>query len=107
VQNKDTMPAAPEHRTAMLSLIDNWQQSGLSQKAFCEQAQMKPHIFHYWYKCYRKQNNSAVARPAEQFIELGGQGVLPEPAIELLLTNGHRILFHHPVAASFIKAIIS
>jgi hypothetical protein len=107
VQNKDTMPAAPEHRSAMLSLIEGWQQSGLSQKAFCEQQQIKPHVFHYWYKCYRTQNNSVIARPAERFIELERPTVLPEPAIELLLTSGHRILFHHPVAASFIKAIIS
>jgi hypothetical protein len=106
-QNKATMHAAPEHRSAMLSLIESWHQSGLSQKAFCDQAQMKAHTFHYWYKCYRNQNNSPVARPAERFIELGPQTVLPEPAIELLLAGGHRILFHHPVAASFIKAIIS
>lgn len=51
------MRAAIEHRNTMFSLIENWQQSGLSQKAFCEQQQIAAHQFYYWYKCYRIQND--------------------------------------------------
>jgi hypothetical protein len=100
------MRAATEHCRSMFSLIENWQQSGLSQKSFCDQQQVRPHVFYYWYKCYRLQNKTPGEQPTKGFIELKPRGMLPEPAIELLLASGHRILFHHPVAASFIKAII-
>ncbi len=101
------MRATTEHRDAMFSLIKNWQQSGLSQKLFCDQRQIKAHVFYYWFKCYRAQNNTLVTQPAKRFIELHSQALLPEASVELLLANGHRILFHQPVAASFIKALVS
>ncbi len=101
------MPASAEHRNTMFSLIEKWQRSGLSQKSFCEEQQIKAHVFYYWFKCFRIQNNTLVVQSAKSFIELRSQAILPEASIELLLANGHRILFHQPIAASFIKAIIS
>jgi hypothetical protein len=46
-------------------------------------------------------------QPAKGFIELRSDPILPEAAIEVLLACGHRIFFHQPVAASFVKAVIS
>ncbi len=40
-------------REQMFSLITSWQQSGLSQKAYCEHHGIGYHVFHYWYKCFR------------------------------------------------------
>jgi hypothetical protein len=101
------MRSATEHRTAMFSLIVKWQQSELSQKAFCEHHQVVPHVFYYWYKCFRTQNNITAVQPAKGFIELHLQDAVQAASIEVLLCCGHRIFFHQPVAASFIKAIIS
>ncbi len=101
------MRAATEHRTTMFSLIVKWQQSGLSQKVFCKQHQIVPHVFYYWYKCYRTQNNVIAVQPVKGFIELHSQESQQTASIEVLLCCGHRIFFHQPVAASFIKAIIS
>lgn len=101
------MGATTEHRNAMFSLIENWQQSGLSQKNFCEQHQIAAHQFYYWYKCYRIKNDVPVVRGAKGFIELHSQGTAPEAGIEVLLLSGHRIYFNQPVAASFIKVLIS
>ena len=39
----------PEVRERMFELIEQWQQSGLSQKAFCEQHSIRYYVFHYWY----------------------------------------------------------
>jgi len=100
------MRAASEHRNMMFSLIENWQQSGLNQKTFCEQHQIASHQFYYWYKCYRVQND-VVIQPAKRFIELHAHNTQGEAAIEVLLSCGHRIYFNQPVAASFIKALIS
>ena len=100
------MGATTEHRNAMFSLIENWQQSGLSQKNFCEQHQIAAHQFYYWYKCYRIKNDVPVIQASKGFIELHWREPEPEAGIEVLLSCGHRILFHQPVAALFIKAII-
>ena len=101
------MWASIDYRRVMFSLIEKWQQSGLSQKGFCEAHQIKAPVFYYWYKCYRIQHNTLVVQPAKGFIELRSDPVLPEAAIEVLLACGHRVFFHHPVTASFLKAIIS
>jgi hypothetical protein len=101
------MGATTAHRNRMFSLIENWQQSGLSQKVFCEQQQIAAHQFYYWYKRYRTKNDIRLSSAAQGFVELHSQEPSPEAVIEILLSCGHRILFHQPVAASFIKAIIS
>jgi hypothetical protein len=89
-------------------MITSWQQSGLSQKAFCEQNGIRYHVFHYWYKCFRDLQSPAKD---EGFIPLSIQ---PSRAIngscvhvELLLPNGKCLLFHQPVSSDYLKAIIS
>jgi transposase-like protein len=101
------MRVSSEQREAMLSLIEQWQQSGLSQKAFYEQHKIPAHVFYYWYKRYRKQR-AGLDQPATSngFVQLQP---LPEPLagnIELQLTNGNRIIFHQPVSADYLKALI-
>lgn len=91
----------------MFSLISGWQQSGLSQKLFCEHNGIRYHVFHYWYKRFRNSqaiNNEATFIPL-QIKPL--QTAISKAGIELLLTDGRRILFNEPVSADFIKAIIS
>lgn len=91
----------------MFHLVTGWQQSGLSQKMYCEQNGIRYHVFHYWYKRYRDSN----ADPKDAaFIPLQIKPLQPAIAtagIELLLSDGRRILFNQPVSADFIKAIIS
>jgi hypothetical protein len=38
-----------EERVAKLKMITQWQQSGLSQSAFCAANKIAYHVFHYWY----------------------------------------------------------
>ena len=47
-----------EHRAAMLQMITQWQQSGLTQKAFCSSNNIAYHVFHYWYGVYRSKQNT-------------------------------------------------
>jgi transposase-like protein len=87
----------------MYAMIEQWQQSGLSQKAWCLQSGVSYHIFHYWYKRYRDKNNTATG---SSFAELKVQPPV-ESCVELLLPDGKRLLFHQPVSSDFLKAIIS
>ena len=91
----------------MFTLISRWKQSGLSQKAYCEQNQIRYYVFHYWYKRYRdEQSNSS--EPA--FIPLNLKPSLSDAGcanIEVVLADGKRILFHQAVTSNFLKAVIS
>jgi len=91
----------------MFNFIRGWQQSGLSQKMYCEQGGIRYHVFHYWFKRYRDKSPGHTEasfipiqiKPSETDARNAG--------IELILADGKRVLFHHPVSADFIKAIIS
>jgi hypothetical protein len=48
-----------EHRTNMLQMVTQWQQSGMSQKAFCTNYNIAYHVFHYWYGVHRSDKNNA------------------------------------------------
>jgi hypothetical protein len=91
----------------MIRMITFWKQSGLSQKAYCQQNNIRYHVFHYWYKWWRDQQDRVRA---DTFIPLD---VKPSPAdncscgIEILFPDGRRILFHQPVSSDFLKALIS
>lgn len=50
------MRSQPEVREQMFKLIEQWQQSRLTQNTFCEQQFIRYHVFHYWYKRYREQH---------------------------------------------------
>ncbi|MFZ6025752.1 MAG: IS66 family insertion sequence element accessory protein TnpA [Bacteroidota bacterium] len=42
-----------EIREQMMGMIANWQESGLTQRAFCSTNHIAYHVFHYWYGVYR------------------------------------------------------
>lgn len=48
-----------EHRAESLQMITQWQQSGLTQKAFCISNNITYHVFHYWYGVYRYNQNTS------------------------------------------------
>ena len=95
-------------REQMFSMIGLWQQSGLTQKSFCEQHHIRYHVFHYWYKCFR---DLQLPAKDEGFIPLKIQpsnSVNTSYApVELLLADGKRLLFHQPVSSDYLKALIS
>ena len=86
----------------MFGYIDQWQQSGLTQKAFCQQVNLAYHVFHYWYKRYRITESN----PASSFIKLGVCSSISSHT-ELVLPDGKRLLFHQPVSIDYLKALIS
>ncbi len=95
-------------RQQMFDMIICWQQSGLSQKAYCQQHNIRYHVFHYWYKCFRHLQSSAKD---EGFIPLKIRPVnsiyTASAVVELLLADGRRLLFHQVVTSDYLKALIS
>lgn len=97
------MQSKKEVQQQMFNYIEQWQQSGLTQKAFCQQLNLSYHIFHYWYKRYRIKESL----PVSSFVNLE----VSSPSIcshtELVLPDGKRLLFHHGVSVDYLKALIS
>ena len=87
----------------MFDHIDRWQQSGLTQKAFCREVNLAYHVFHYWYRRYR----IAESTPASSFIKLRVSTPSVSSSIELVLPDGKRLLFHQLVSIDYLKALIS
>lgn len=90
----------------MFQFIKSWQQSGVSQKIFCEQNGIGYPVFYYWLKKFRA--GAAVSTDAGfialQIPPLSGPGNLP--FMEMVQADGRRILFYQPVSAEFIKSLI-
>jgi hypothetical protein len=102
------MPSNEDVQQQMFATIQSWQQSGLTQKVYCEQHSIRYHIFHYWYKRFRASQST----PKEfGFIPLQ---TAPSPSLitapahtELLLPDGRRLVFHQPVSSDYLKQLIS
>lgn len=92
----------------MFKAISRWRQSGLSQKAWCEENNLAYSRFHYWYRRYRSEVEPETGEvPDGRFIPLV---VEPSPATgtwcEVSLPNGEKLAFHHPVGAEFLRNLI-
>ncbi len=95
-----------EARQQMFKLIEQWQQSGLTQKAFCEQQSIRYYVFHYWYKRYRMQQ-SGVQDNAGSFVKLQVAKPSGTGSVEINYPGGIRLVFHDPVSSSYLKALVS
>jgi hypothetical protein len=114
---KVAMQYSSEAEQQMFTMITRWQQSGLTQKDYCEQHSIRYHVFHYWYKKYRDMQSVPVAALKEHsFISLQVKhAAITDPIIplaaaahtEMILPDGRRLLFHQGVSADYLKALIS
>lgn len=92
----------PEVREQMFEYVKGWQTSGLSQKKFCEQSNIPYHVFHYWYKLYRRTESKV----SSSFIKLEVPST-DTPFAELVLPDGKKLLFHQPLSLDYLKALIN
>lgn len=87
--------------------IIRWQQSGLSQKAWCEQNNVSYGVFHYWYRRFRNWHSENKVDAKDGFVQLQVQDRLTgTPWCELVLANGQKLFFHQPVPAEFIRSLL-
>lgn len=102
------MQYSEQTQQQMLAMIASWKQSGVSQKAYCEQNNIRYYVFHYWYKRYK---DLQTAEKDADFVPLNVKPSVwldtGNAGIELLLPDGKRILFHQAVSSDYLKALIS
>lgn len=93
-----------EVRLQMSGMIERWQESGLSQKSFCEKESIKSYTFYYWYKRYRQQTQSSESQSG--FVKLKIEKPTIAASVEVLFPDGMRLLFNEPVSPDYLKALI-
>ena len=90
----------------MFSLIQEWESSQQSQKAFYTQRGIKPHIFWYWLRRYREQKHSPK-RAAKGFIALEvKEGSKVEALAEIIYSDGTRLVFKERVGLEFLQGLL-
>jgi hypothetical protein len=95
----------------MFLMIEGWKRSGLSQMEYCKEQGIRYHVFHYWYKVYRDEQQATV-NPPSSFVQLQVETEfdttppITATNVELVLPNGKRLLFHGSVEASFLCSLL-
>ncbi len=69
----------------MFPLVEQWQQSGLSQKQFSKENNIKYHSFTYWVKRYRQHQHRQDGFIPVELSGTGGSGAF---RVELVFGNG-------------------
>lgn len=91
----------------MFEAIRLWQQSGLSQKAWCKEHHLTYSSFHYWYKRYRsQQSDNSQKDTAKGFVRLLVQEGPGPGWCELVWGEGKKLVFHQPLSAEFIRTLM-
>jgi hypothetical protein len=99
----------------MFLMIEGWKKSGLTQMEYCKGQGIRYHVFHYWYKVYRDEQQTKVNTPAafvqlqvqqEDTIPLAATAIPTATNVELLLADGKRLLFHGSVEVCFLRSLL-
>lgn len=92
-----------KHRFQKLQMTHQWQQSGLSQKAFCQANAIAYHVFHYWYGVYRSDKKISHTFVPLQIKHTGGDQQITVTGI-----SGIQIQFPFTdQAVCFVKQLLS
>jgi transposase-like protein len=88
-----------EKRTRMLSLIDNWKESGMSQVEFAREHQIGLAKFRYW---INQQRKGQAAGPA--FVELNS---FSQTGIRIRYPNGVELCLPAQTSVVVIRSLIN
>lgn len=99
---KKDLSQAPE----MFAHVEAWLCSGLSQRVFCEQHRVVPHIFYYWLRRYR-QKQLSLEQKGFIPVSVTPAKLREAPRMEVVGVNGNRILFYDRVDPVYLKDLLS
>jgi transposase-like protein len=92
-------------RQERYNMIADWQQSGQTQKQYCQTQNIPYHIFHYWYKQYRASQQPAPAL-LTGFTAVSLPADTSSASAALVLPDGRRIVFYQPVSSDYLRTLI-
>ena len=90
----------------MFPLIRSWEASSLSQKQFCNEHELKPHIFWYWLRRYRESGHQQQ-EPPQGFIPVKVEDMTDESVLaQIIYSDGTRLVFEERVAAKLLRSFL-
>jgi hypothetical protein len=72
-------------------LLRQWRASGLSARAFCDRRRVPESQFWWWKRRLGEQVEAGRPKPAFVPVSIVGAARAPGAAIDIKLTNGHRL----------------
>lgn len=88
-----------DRRSQMITLVEQWRQSGLSQAGFAQVQNIKLAKLRYWIHKQRQGDT-----PGLGFIQLAG---LPSTGISIRYPNGVELVLPAQVPAGYLKMLIN
>ena len=90
----------------MFPVVEDWLQSGLTQKAYSQQHQLPVHVLPYWVGKYRK-THADTEQKTSSFIRLTPPAAPPILGMEVQLPTGVVIRFTHTVPVTYLQQLLS
>ena len=98
--------AKTRNAAEMFPLIQEWERSGLSQKEFYLQHDIKPHVFWYWLRRYREEGQVAPQEsPGFVSVEME-QAPLASVLAEVIYPDGTRLVFKERVGLGILQGLL-
>lgn len=88
-----------DKRSMMLTLVEQWQQSGMSQAKFAQIQNIKLVKFRYWIRRYRQHENSGSG-----FIQLGS---FSQQDINIRYPNGVELSLPMQTPVGLVKSLLN
>lgn len=92
-----------ERRQQMFQLIEQWSQSSLSQKQFCQDNHIKPAMFNYWLRRYRQQQDTS----SSAFLQVKVNTPQGDHRFTLEYPNGVRLMVPGDISPSTLGRLIN
>ena len=88
----------------MFALVEQWQESGQTQKAFAKAHNISRPCFSYWRTKY--EESQSLATTSSGFIAVTPDELASkEVAIEMVFPNGIRVIFHQ-VNVALVRSLL-
>ena len=89
----------------MFPVVEDWLQSGLTQKEYSKQRQLPAHILPYWVGRYRQTHSSSHPQTAS-FIQVSTPPA-PVHGMEIALPTGVVIRFANTVPLPYLRQLLT
>lgn len=90
----------------MFACVEQWHQSGQTQKDFCKEHRLSYAVFQYWLRRHRQRHVSFGGGTAFTSVQVFDESQVVIGSMELYMPNGCRIVFHQPANAALLKHLI-
>ena len=90
----------------MFTLIEQWEKSVTSQKEFCTQHDLRPHVFYYWLNKYKRMRSTSRSGFVPVEISAGEAQPKDQGEIQIQYPNGVMVILRESVNISRLRALI-